>query len=191
MSLAHRRAATSQAAQGIPYREVLPYSWADGTERLVDFALYPIRDNKGNLQAAAFTQALYIPAQGLCQSSLIKQRRMQQVRHGAYFLAQLLNQLHTFLGVLGGHGWVFGRVLNRLGQSQHDSAGQILTALGMVSSRKPPRFIKRRTSSTKDASPFSKTLSARGPQMSQISPQTSAAGRPSVQGCLARLRTWM
>ncbi|PYX84756.1 MAG: hypothetical protein DMG68_19835, partial [Acidobacteria bacterium] len=38
------RAATPLAAQGIPYREVLNYSWADGTERLVEFALYPILD---------------------------------------------------------------------------------------------------------------------------------------------------
>lgn len=38
-------AATPQAAQGIPYRETLLYSWADGTERVVDFALYPIHDH--------------------------------------------------------------------------------------------------------------------------------------------------
>jgi signal transduction histidine kinase len=37
------------AAQGTPYREILDYSWADGTERLVDFALYPIRDNEGKI----------------------------------------------------------------------------------------------------------------------------------------------
>ncbi len=40
------RAATPLAAQGVPYREMLRYSWADGTERLVDFALYPIVDDK-------------------------------------------------------------------------------------------------------------------------------------------------
>jgi PAS domain S-box-containing protein len=39
------RAATPLAAQGIPCREMLHYSWADGTERLVDFALYPILDD--------------------------------------------------------------------------------------------------------------------------------------------------
>jgi PAS domain S-box-containing protein len=43
------RAATPLAAQGIPYREMLHYSWADGTERLVDFALYPILDDKGEV----------------------------------------------------------------------------------------------------------------------------------------------
>jgi PAS domain S-box-containing protein len=40
------RAATPLVAQGIPYREILHYSWADGTERLVDFALYPIVDQR-------------------------------------------------------------------------------------------------------------------------------------------------
>ena len=43
------RTATPQAARGIPYREVLPYSWADGTERLVDLALFPIRDDQGKV----------------------------------------------------------------------------------------------------------------------------------------------
>jgi len=43
------RAATPLVAQGIPYREMLHYSWADGTERLVDFALYPIVDDNGQV----------------------------------------------------------------------------------------------------------------------------------------------
>lgn len=41
------RAATPLVAKGVPYRETLSYSWADGTERLVDFALYPIVDQAG------------------------------------------------------------------------------------------------------------------------------------------------
>jgi len=36
-------------AQGLPYRELLQYSWYDGTERLVNFALYPIRDDQGKV----------------------------------------------------------------------------------------------------------------------------------------------
>jgi PAS domain S-box-containing protein len=43
------RAATPRVAQGIPYRELLQYSWADGTERMVDFALYPIVDDENNV----------------------------------------------------------------------------------------------------------------------------------------------
>jgi len=41
--------ATPLAAQGVPYREILRYSWADGTERIMDFALYPIRDHEGKV----------------------------------------------------------------------------------------------------------------------------------------------
>ncbi|MGA9529168.1 MAG: PAS domain S-box protein [Terriglobales bacterium] len=43
------RAASPLVARGIPYRETLHYSWADGTERLVEFALYPIVDDEGKI----------------------------------------------------------------------------------------------------------------------------------------------
>jgi PAS domain S-box-containing protein len=43
------RAGTMQAAQGQPYREELAYRWADGTERLVEFGLYPILDSQGKV----------------------------------------------------------------------------------------------------------------------------------------------
>ena len=40
------RIACLQGAQGTPYRAELPYHWADGTERLMEFELHPIRDEK-------------------------------------------------------------------------------------------------------------------------------------------------
>jgi PAS domain S-box-containing protein len=43
------RAAIPLVAQGVPYRDMLHYSWADGTERLVDFALYPIVDEQNRV----------------------------------------------------------------------------------------------------------------------------------------------
>lgn len=43
------RAATPLAAQGAPYRELLHYCWADGTTHIVDFALYPIRSESGEV----------------------------------------------------------------------------------------------------------------------------------------------
>lgn len=43
------RAAIPLAAQGVPFREMLHYSWADGSERLVDFALFPIVDEAGQI----------------------------------------------------------------------------------------------------------------------------------------------
>jgi PAS domain S-box-containing protein len=41
------RFASEQAAAGIPFQEILPYWVADGTERVVDFAMHPIRDHSG------------------------------------------------------------------------------------------------------------------------------------------------
>jgi PAS domain S-box-containing protein len=43
------KTAAPLAAQGIPFRDILRYSCADGTERLLDFALYPIVDDKNNV----------------------------------------------------------------------------------------------------------------------------------------------
>lgn len=43
------RFATAQAASGHIFREQLRYWLADGTERIVDFAMYPIRDGSGNV----------------------------------------------------------------------------------------------------------------------------------------------
>jgi PAS domain S-box-containing protein len=43
------RASTPMVAQGVPYREILEYAWADGTPRLVDFALYPIVDEQNGV----------------------------------------------------------------------------------------------------------------------------------------------
>jgi PAS domain S-box-containing protein len=43
------RFATDQAAAGLVFREELRYWLADGTERIVDFAMYPIRDASGTV----------------------------------------------------------------------------------------------------------------------------------------------
>ena len=43
------RFATEQATAGLVFREELPYWWADGRERMVDFAIHPIRDQSGSV----------------------------------------------------------------------------------------------------------------------------------------------
>lgn len=43
------RAATPKAREGVPYRETLLYSFADGSEHIVDFSLFPIRDQGGEV----------------------------------------------------------------------------------------------------------------------------------------------
>ncbi len=46
---AKMRLACAQAAQGGRFQEELPYLWADGSERLVQFELHPIRDPQGQV----------------------------------------------------------------------------------------------------------------------------------------------
>ena len=43
------RLATAQAAAGSGFRGELRYWWADGSERIVDFAMHPIRDQAGTV----------------------------------------------------------------------------------------------------------------------------------------------
>ncbi len=43
------RAKVAEAAAGQPYTEVLPYVMANGAKRITDFALYPIRDEAGQI----------------------------------------------------------------------------------------------------------------------------------------------
>src|SRR5262245_26398426 len=43
------RAATEQAAAGMVFREELPYWWAEGTERVAELAIHPIRDQDGRV----------------------------------------------------------------------------------------------------------------------------------------------
>jgi PAS domain S-box-containing protein len=68
-----------QAARGIPYLETLPYQWSDGTRRMTDFALHPIRDENGEI--------LFLHPTGLD----ITERYFAQTQ--AEFLSQLTQKL--------------------------------------------------------------------------------------------------
>ncbi len=130
------RAATLQAAAGTPYRETLIYHWADDTERLVDFAIHPIRDEKEeilflhptgvditdlkraeeNYRVLAETLDVEVRA----RTSELEQRNNEVLRQS--------EQLRT----------LSRRLLRaqdeerrRIARELHDSAGQILTQLGM------------------------------------------------------------
>ena len=130
MSLAHRRAATSQAAQGIPYREVLPYSWADGTERLVDFALYPIRDNKDQI---LFLHPTGVDITDLKQAEENYRKLAEsldaEVRLRTREVVQQSEQLRDLSSRLL---QAQDEERRHIARELHDSAGQILTALGMT-----------------------------------------------------------
>jgi len=130
------RAATPLAAQGIPHREVLHYSWADGTERLVEFALYPIVDHEGKViflhptgvditelkQAEERYRALAesLNAEVRARTSELEQRNTEVVLQ-----SDLLRDLSSRLLQTQ------DEERRRIARELHDSAGQILTALGM------------------------------------------------------------
>jgi PAS domain S-box-containing protein len=123
------RAAIAQAAQGSAYRETLTYHWSDGTARMVDFALHPIRDHEGRI--------LFLHPTGVDITDL--KRAEEKYRT----LAETLDaevRARTSEVVLQSEQ--LRDLSSRLLQAQdeerrhiarelHDSAGQILAALGM------------------------------------------------------------
>jgi len=62
-----------QALGGLPFRGESPYFWADGTERIVDFACMPIKDAQG--------EVLFVVPTGMDITERVRQRRDQ--RHAA------------------------------------------------------------------------------------------------------------
>jgi PAS domain S-box-containing protein len=128
-SQAKIQAATPLAAQGKSYREMLPYRWADGSERVVDFALDPIRDQSG--------QIIFLHPTGVDVTDLKnaqeKYRRFaetleEQVRVRTQEVEQQSKQLRA----------LSRRLLKtqdderrRLARELHDSAGQDLAAIQM------------------------------------------------------------
>lgn len=130
------RAATAMAAQGVPFRELLHYSWADGTERLVDFALYPIVDQKGQIiylhptgvditdlkraEEAYRTLAESLEAEVRARTMELEERnadvmtQSQQVRELSWRLLRTQDEERRHIA-----------------RELHDSAGQMLTVLGM------------------------------------------------------------
>jgi PAS domain S-box-containing protein len=130
------RAATPLAAKGTPYREILEYSWADGTKRLVDFALYPIVDDKGEIlflhptgvditdlkraEENARKLAETLEAEVRARTSELEDRNADVLRQSE----QLRNLSRSLLQTQDEERRHIAREL-------HDSAGQTLTVLGL------------------------------------------------------------
>jgi len=130
------RAATPLAVEGIPYREMLRYSWADGTERLVDFALYPIVNDKRNVLFLHTTGvditdlkrteenyrklAETLDAEVRARTIEIEQRNAEVVRQ-----SEQLRDLSSHLLQLQ------DEERRHIARELHDSAGQTLAVLGM------------------------------------------------------------
>lgn len=130
------RAATPEVAQGIPYREVLNYSLADGAERIVDFALYPIRDDEGrvlflhptgvDITDRIRTEESYrkltqtLDAEVRARTQEIEERNAEVLRQNEQLRELSWRLLRTQ-----------DEERRHIARELHDSAGQILTVLGM------------------------------------------------------------
>ncbi len=130
------RVATAQAAQGTPYEEVLTYHWADGTERVVNFALHPIRDPQGKIlflhptgvditdlkraEENYRTLAETLDVEVRARTSELEQRNVEVLKQ-----SELLRSLSRRLMQAQ------DEERRRIARELHDSAGQILAALGM------------------------------------------------------------
>jgi PAS domain S-box-containing protein len=130
------RAATQQAAQGAPYSEVLTYHWADGTERIVNLAIHPIRDHQGHIlflyptgvditelkQAEANYRTL---AETLDAEVGVRTRELEERNAEVVQQSEQLRDLSSRLLQAQ------DEERRHIARELHDSAGQVLTALGM------------------------------------------------------------
>jgi PAS domain S-box-containing protein len=130
------RAGTMRAAKGEVYREELPYVWADGTNRIVDFGMYPIRDADGEIIFLHPT-GTDITDRKLAEDNLRKLKDQLEVEVG--IRTQELEDRNS--DVLGQTELL--RVLSRrlmevqdaerrhIARELHDSAGQLLSVLSI------------------------------------------------------------
>ncbi len=130
------KAATTLAAQGVPFRETLRYSWADGTERLVDFALYPILDDDGHvlflhptgvdITDIKRTEENYRKLAETLDAEVRARTKQLEERN-----ADVLRQSQQLRDL----SWRLLRIQDEerrhIARELHDSAGQTLTVLGI------------------------------------------------------------
>jgi PAS domain S-box-containing protein len=130
------RRATPRAAEGVPYREMISYSWADGEERLVDFALYPIVDDKGDI--------LFLHPTGVDVTDFVRseenyrqlaERLEAEVRARTVELEERNSEVLRQAEQLRELSWRLLRAQDderrHIARELHDSAGQTLAVLGM------------------------------------------------------------
>ncbi len=148
------RSGTAQAAAGTPYREVLTYLCADGSERVVEFALHPIRNHKGeilflhptgvDITDLKLAQDKYRRlAESLDVEVQDRTRELEERNRDVLKQSEQLRELsHRLIQIQDNERRHIAREL-------HDSAGQILTALGMnlaklsnFAKRESPQILK-------------------------------------------------
>ena len=137
------RSGAERAAQGVPYTDTLIYHWADGTERLVDFGLYPILDPEGNViflhptgiditeraraeeELRKSEEKLRILAEELETQVRTRTRELEQRNAEVLQQSEQLSELSRRLLQAQ------DQERRHIARELHDSAGQIVTVLGM------------------------------------------------------------
>ncbi len=130
------RSAFELARDGQVYREELPYHWADGSERVVDFYLFPVRGDDGSIvflypTGADITERKQAEAgfRKLAETleAQVQTRTQELQARNAEILqqSQQLRDLSSRLQVSQ------DEERRRIARELHDSAGQIIVALGM------------------------------------------------------------
>jgi PAS domain S-box-containing protein len=138
------RAATEQAALGIPYREVLPYLWADGSERMVELAIHPIRDAQGKIiflhpTGVDITNLKRVEGELRRSQEGLEQKVSERTRELAFSLAKVESEIAVRKRTEEHLRELSAQVLRlqdeerrRIARDLHDSTGQTLAALKMV-----------------------------------------------------------
>jgi len=138
------RNASAQAAHGIPYRDVLTYMWADGTERLVDFELHPIRDDGGRIiflhsTGVDITDLKRVEADLRRSREELEQKVAARTRELALSLAKVESEITVRRKTEEELQELSARVLRlqdeehrRIARELHDSTGQTLAAIKMT-----------------------------------------------------------
>jgi len=157
------KAATARAAAGIPYQEILTYHWADDTERVVDFALNPILDDHGNIlflhptgvditdlkRAEEKYRAL---AESLDAEVRARTRELEQRNVEVLQQSEQLRDLSSRLMQAQ------DEERRRIARELHDSAGQLLTALGIHLSRITQRATENNSPLAKESNDSQKLV---------------------------------
>ncbi len=154
------RAATLGAAQGTAFRETLIYHWADDTERVVDFAVHPIRDHEGKI--------LFLHPTGVDITDL--KRAEENYRTLAESLdaevrirtAEVVQQSEQLRDLSSHLLRAQDEERRHIARELHDSAGQLLAALGMSlaqANRHAPTDAEQVTKYTKESEELVQQLS--------------------------------
>ena len=134
------RAATKQAAEGTAYREILPYHWADGTERLVEFAVHPILDREGRIiflhpTGVDITDLKRAEENYRTLAESLDAEVRARTRELEFRNADVVRQSEQLRDLSVRLLQVQDEERRRIARELHDSAGQLLAALGMNLSR--------------------------------------------------------